>query len=144
MVVLVLGTDISEELMEGSSHPGVDVIGGEIKPCCCHSLEELILGWVILESDVMGACLNMNICCPGGEDLVVFLDVVYLGYPEGILLGVGVEATGESDIVHCRSGCLVHLLNEGVDRGIDIGPDHTGVIVSSGDSDLVNHLTTLL
>jgi hypothetical protein len=53
----------------------------------------------------MSACLNMNICCPGGEGwLVIFLDVVHLGHPEGLVLGVGVEAAGESHIVYCRFG----------------------------------------
>lgn len=65
--------------------------------------------------DGMGACLYMDICCPGLEDGVlvgvgwdidsrILLDVVHLGHPEFILLRVGVEPTGESDIIHCRHG----------------------------------------
>ena len=46
----------------------------------------------------------MYICCPGGEDTSVLLDVVHLGHSEGVVLGVetwvGIE--GESDIIHCR------------------------------------------
>ena len=54
--------------------------------------------------DGMSACLNMDICCPGGEDIVVFLDVVYLGHSEGVVLLVRVVGTVESNIVHCGLG----------------------------------------
>lgn len=145
MVVLVLGADISEELDEGSPHPGVDVIGGEIKSSLGHSLEELILVRVIFPLDVMSTCLNINICCPGSEGwLIIFLDIVHLGYPEDILLRVGEAATVESDIVHCRFWEHMDFLNEGVDWGVDVYSFHPTVKVSSGDSDILNHLTTLL
>ena len=62
--------------------------------------------FVILPLDLMSAYLNMYICCPGGEDIVVLLDVVHLGHSEGVVIGVdvrvGVEC--ESDIVHCGLG----------------------------------------
>ena len=60
--------------------------------------------FVILPLDLMSTCLNMDICCPGGEDIVVLLDVVHLGHSEGVVIGVdvrvGIEC--ESDIIHCR------------------------------------------
>ena len=54
--------------------------------------------------DGVSACLNMDICCPGGEDIVVLLDVVHLGHSEGVVLWVRVVGTVESNIVHCRLG----------------------------------------
>ena len=57
--------------------------------------------FVILPLDLMSACLNMDICCPGGEDIVVFLDVVHLGHSEGVVLWVRVVGTVEPNIVHC-------------------------------------------
>ena len=59
-------------------------------------------GVVILDS--VSACLNIDICCPGGEDNVVFLDVVHLGHSEGVVLWVRVVGTVESNIVHCGLG----------------------------------------
>ena len=52
----------------------------------------------------MSAYFNMYICCPGGEDTSVLLDVVHLGHSEGVVLcveaRVGIE--GEADIINCR------------------------------------------
>lgn len=115
IIVLVIGADGGEELFEWSL-----LSGGELPVCHVKSglgqlLEEGVLGPVILPVDLMGACLNMDICFPGPDDRCVFLDVVHLGHSEGVVLGVGVEVTGESDIVHCRYGCLVHLLDEVID-----------------------------
>ena len=59
-------------------------------------------GVVIL--DGMSACLNIDICCPGGEDIVVFLDVVHLGHSEGVVLLVRVVGAVESNIVHSGLG----------------------------------------
>ena len=59
-------------------------------------------GVVIL--DGMSACLNMDICCPGGEDISILLDVVHLGHSEGVVLWVRVVGTVEPNIVHCGLG----------------------------------------
>ena len=113
MVVLVVGTDGGEELFERSVLSGGELPACHVKVCFSQLLEEGVLGLVILPVELMGTCLNMNICCPGGEGwLVIFLDVVHLGHHEGVVLGVGVESTGESHIVHSRLGCLVDFLNE--------------------------------
>lgn len=125
MVVLVVGADGGEELFEWSLLSDGELPACHIKASCCQLMEEGILGLVILPVGLMSACLDMYICCPGGEDCVVFLDVVYLGHPEGVVLGVGIESTGETDIVHCRFGCLVHLLYEVIDRSVDVCPDVT-------------------
>lgn len=116
MVVLVMGADRGEELFEWSLLSGGELPVCHVKARLGQLLEEGILRPVILPVDLIGACLNMDICFPGGEGwLVIFLDVVHLGHPEGVVLGVGVEVTGESDILHCRLGCLVHLLDEVID-----------------------------
>lgn len=126
MVVLVMGTDGGEELFVRCLLSDGELPVSHVKPRLGQLLKEGVLGLVILPVDLMGTCLNMNICCPGGEGrLVIFLDVVYLGHSEGVVLGVGVEATGESDIVHCRFGCLVHLLDEVIDWSVDVSPDVT-------------------
>ena len=52
----------------------------------------------------VSACLNMDICCPGSEDIVVFLDVVHLGHSEGVVLWVRVVGAVESNIVHSGLG----------------------------------------
>ena len=54
--------------------------------------------------DGMSACLNMDICCPGGEDIRVLLDVVHLGHSEGVVLWVRVVGAVESNIVHSGLG----------------------------------------
>ena len=59
-------------------------------------------GVVIL--DGMSACLNMDICCPGGEDIRVLLDVVHLGHSEGVVLLVRVVGAVEPNIVHSGLG----------------------------------------
>lgn len=59
-------------------------------------------GVVILDS--VSACLNMDICCPGGEDIRVLLDVVHLGHSEGVVLRVMVAGAVESNIVHSGLG----------------------------------------
>ena len=59
-------------------------------------------GVVIL--DGVSACLNMDICCPGGEDISILLDVVYLGHSEGVVLWVRVVGAVEANIVHCGLG----------------------------------------
>ena len=59
-------------------------------------------GVVILDS--MGTCLNMDICCPGGEDISVLLDVVHLGHSEGVVLWVRVAGAVEPNIVHSGLG----------------------------------------
>lgn len=144
MVVLVMGTDGGEELFEWSLLPDGELPVSHVKSCFSQLLEEGVFGLVILPVDLMSACLNMNICCPGGEDLVVLLDVVHLGHSEDILLGVGVEGTVESDIVHCGLGCLVDLLYEGVDWGVDVSSDVTGVVISCRDINGLYHLPGLL
>ena len=75
---------------------------------------------VILDS--MSACLNMDICCPGGEDIRVLLDVVHLGHSEGVVPGVEawVEIVGESDIINCRYRYLLNLFYVRVDRSEDV------------------------
>ena len=60
--------------------------------------------FVILPLDLMSACLNMDICCPGGEDISILLDVVHLGHSEGVVLWVRVVGTVEPNIVHCGLG----------------------------------------
>ena len=57
---------------------------------------------VILDS--VSACLNMDICCPGGEDISILLDVVHLGHSEGVVLWVRIVGTVESNIVHSGLG----------------------------------------
>lgn len=95
MVVLVMRTDGGEEFSEGSMPPDGELPVSHIKSCFSHLLEKGVLGLVILPVDLMGTCLNMYICCPGGDGwLVIFLDVVYLGHPEFILVGIGVELAG--------------------------------------------------
>ena len=144
MVVLVMRTDGLEELSEWSMLPGGELPVGHIESGLGHLLEEGILGQVILPVDAVLAGIHLHIRRPGGEDMVVLLDVVDLGHLEDILLGIGVEGTGESDIVHCRFRCLVDFLDEGVDRSVDVSPDVTGVIVSFRDVDGLHHLTGLL
>lgn len=115
MVILVVGTDGDEEFLEWSLLPLGQSPGFHIKSRFLEPLPEMIPVCGVLPLDVMSACLNMNICCPGLEDGVlvgvgwdidtgILLDVVHLGHPEGVVLGVGVEPTGESDIIHCRYG----------------------------------------
>ena len=58
----------------------------------------------VVPLDGMSACLNMDICCPGGEDISVLLDVVHLGHSEGVVLWVRVAGAVESNIVHCGLG----------------------------------------
>ena len=144
MIILVMGADGGEELFEWSLLSDGELPVGHIKSCFSQLLEEGILGFVILPVDLMSACLNMYICCPGGEDLVVLLDVVHLGHPEGVVLGIRVEATGESHILYCGFGFLVHLLNEGVDRCVDVSPDVPRVEVSCREIHSLHHLTSLL
>lgn len=144
MIVLVLGDHRLEELSEQSVLPGVELPVCHIKSGLGHLLEEGILGRVILPVDDMLAGIHMHIRRPGGEDLVVLLDVVNLGHLEDILLGIGVEVAGESDIVHCGFWCLVDFLDEGVDWSVDIRPDVTGVIVTFRDVNGLHHLTRLL
>ena len=72
--------------------------------------------------DGVSACLNMDICCPGGEDAVVFFDVVHLGHSECVVLWVEVwvEIVGESDIINCRHRYLLNLFYVRVDRSEDV------------------------
>ena len=144
MVVLVMRTDGLEELSERSMLPGGELPVGHIESGLGHLLEEGILGQVILPVDAVLAGIHVHIRRPGGEDLVVLLDVVYLGHLEDILLGIGVEGTGESDIVHCGFGGLTYLLCEGIDRCVDVHSLGSRVPVSSGDVDSLHHLTCLL
>ena len=58
----------------------------------------------VVPLDGMSACLNMDICCPGGEDIVVLLDVIHLGHSEGVVLWVMVAGAVESNIVHSGLG----------------------------------------
>ena len=104
MIVLVVRTDGDEELFERSLLSGRELPVGHIKSCFSQLLEEGVLRFVILPLDFMSAYLNMDICCPGGDDIVVLLDVVHLGHSECVLLWVGIEPTGESDIIHCGFG----------------------------------------
>ena len=67
-------------------------------------LPEIISSGRVTILDSVSACLNMGICCPGGEDTIVLLDVVHLGHPEGVVLWVRVEGAVESNIVHCGLG----------------------------------------
>lgn len=144
MVVLVMGTDGGEELFEWSLLSDGELPACHVKPGLGQLLEEGILGLVILPVGLMGTCLNMDICFPGPDDRCVFLDVVHLGHSEGVVLGVGVEVTGESDIVHCRYWCLVHLLNEVIDWCVGVSFDMTRVVVSSGDVNSLHHLPGFL
>ena len=144
MVVFILGTDGCEEFFERSLHPLGQCPVTHVKSCFGQLLPEGVSLGRVLPLDVMSACLNMNICCPGGNDLRVILDVVYLGHSEDILLWVGVEGTVESDIVHCRFRCLVDLLNEGVDWGVDIDPLQSRVEVSIRDVNCFHHLPSFL
>ena len=104
MVVFIVGADGGEELFERSLLSDGELPGCHVKSCFSHLLEEGVLRLVILILDLMSAYLNMYICCPGGDDIVVLLDVVHLGHSEGVVIGVdvrvGVEC--ESDIIHCR------------------------------------------
>ena len=104
MVVFIAGADGDEELFERSLLSGGKLPGCHIKSCFSHLLDEGVLRFVILPLDLMSAYLNMYICCPGGDELKVFFDVVHLGHSEGVVIGVdvrvGVEC--ESDIIHCR------------------------------------------
>ena len=104
MVVFIIGTDGDEEFFEWSLLSGGELPGCHVKSCFSHLLEEGVLRFVILPLDLMIAYLNIYICCPGGDDIVVLLDVVHLGHSEGVVIGVnvrvGVEC--ESDIIHCR------------------------------------------
>ena len=104
MIVLVVGTDGGQELLEWSLHSSGQCPGFHIESCFLELLPEMISVSGVSPLDVMSACLNQDICCPGGEDCVVFLDVVYLGHSEDVVFRVGVEGTGESDIVHCGLG----------------------------------------
>ena len=102
MIILVVGTDGGEELLEWSLASLGQCPVTHIKPGLLEILPEMISVRGVPPLDGMSACINMNICCPGGDDVVVFLDVVYFGHSEDILLWVGIEPTGESHIVHCR------------------------------------------
>ena len=105
MVVLVGGEDVIKELQDVDLLSGGELPVGHVKSSPGHLLEELILVRIILPGDVMVACLHMDICCPCGEGwLVIFLDVVYLGHSEGVVLGVGVEVAVESDILYSGLG----------------------------------------
>lgn len=105
MVVLIGGEYLLEEVKDVDLLSGGELPVGHVKSCFSQLLEEGVLGGIILPGDLMGACLNMHICCPGGEGrLVIFLDVVYLGHSEGVVLGVGVEPAGESDILYSGLG----------------------------------------
>ena len=95
---------------------------------------------------LMSACLNMYICCPGGEDIGVLLDVVHLGHSEGVVIGVDVRVgvKGESDIIHCRHRCLFNLFYVRVDRIVDVSSLKARVIISSVDVNSLHHLPSLL
>ena len=54
--------------------------------------------------DGVSACLNMYICCPGGEDTIVLLNVVHLGHSEGVVLWVRVVGAVEPNTVHSGFG----------------------------------------
>lgn len=144
MVILVVGADGGEELLEWSLAPLGQCPVTHVKPSLLELLPEMIPVSGVSPLDGMSACIYMDICCPGPDDRCVFLDVVYLGHPEFILLWVGVEPTGESDIVHCRHRCLVHLLNEGIDWSVDVSSLETGVEVSIWDVNSLHHLPSLL
>lgn len=144
MVVLVVGTDGGEKLLKWSLASLGQSPVTHVKPDLLELLPEMISVSGVPPLDGMGACLHMHICCPGPDDRCIFLDVVHLGHPEDIFLGVGVEPTGESDIIHCRYGRLVHLLNEGIDWCVDVSSLESGVPVSSGDVNSLHHLTGLL
>lgn len=58
----------------------------------------------VVPLDGMSACLNMGICCPGGEDIRVLLNVVHLGHSEGVVLWVRVVGAVEPNIVHSGLG----------------------------------------
>ena len=64
----------------------------------------MIFSGRVIPLDGMSACLNMDICCPGGEDTIVLLDVVHLGHSEGVVLWVRVVGTVEPNIVHSGLG----------------------------------------
>ena len=104
MVVFIVGADGGEELFERSLPSGGELPGCHVKSCFSHLLEEGVLRLVILPLGLMSTCLNMDICCPGGEDNVVFLDVVHLGHSEGVVLWVRVVGTVESNIAHSGFG----------------------------------------
>lgn len=115
MIILIVGTDGGEELFERSLGSVGQSPVTHVEPGFLEILPEMIPVCGVLPLGGMSACLNMDICCPGLEDGVlvgvgwdikswILLDVVHLGHPEGVVLGVGVEPTGESDIIHCRHG----------------------------------------
>ena len=104
MVVFIVGADGGEELFERSLLSGGELPGCHVKSCFSHLLEEGVFRFVILPLGFMFAYFNMDICCPGGEDNVVFLDVVHLGHSEGVVLWVRVVGTVEPNIVHCGLG----------------------------------------
>ena len=105
MIVLVVRTDGGEELFERSLLSVGELPGCHVQSCFSPLLEEGVFRFIILPLGLMSAYLNMYICCPGGDELRILLDVVYLGHSECVVLGVeevwvGVE--GESDIIHSR------------------------------------------
>ena len=105
MIVFIVRTDGGEELFERSLMSGGELPGCHVKSCFSQLLEEGVFRFIILPLGLMSAYLNMYICCPGGDDIVVFLDVVYLGHSECVVLGVEevwVGVAGESDIIYCR------------------------------------------
>ena len=122
MVVFIVGADGCEELFERSLLSGGELPGCHVKSCFSHLLEEGVLRLVILPLDLMSAYLNMYICCPGGEDASVLLDVVHLGHSECVVLWVEVWVgiVGESDIIHCRHRYLLNLFYVRVDRSEDV------------------------
>lgn len=122
MVVFIVGADGGEELFERSLLSGGELPGCHVKSCFSQLLEEGVFRFVILPLDFMSAYLNMHICCPGGEDTSVLLDVVHLGHSEGVVPGVEawVEIVGESDIINCRHRYLLNLFYVRVDRSVDV------------------------
>ena len=144
MIVFIIGADGDEEFFKWNLVSFGQSPVRHIKSWFLEFLPEMISSGWVAPLDGMSACLNMNICCPGGYNLRVILDDVHLGHSECVLLWVGIEPTGESDIIHCGFGWLIDLLYEGIDWSVDICSLETWVIISIWNVNSLHHLPSLL